>query len=148
MHFSLLQPPAFGYPHPRTITTPPVNLPLPSHLHYIFPCCNLFFQSLLLPPRLFLFSIIFSPLLSYVLLCFLTMWHLALLKPILSISSHLSSLTSSHISVAKEASDIVILDDNFSSIVKAVMWGRAVFDNIRKFLQFQLTGEDMDGGRM
>ena len=48
--------------------------------------------------------------------------------------------------MAKEASDIVILDDNFSSIVKAVMWGRAVFDNIRKFLQFQLTGEDMDGG--
>ena len=41
--------------------------------------------------------------------------------------------------VAKEASDIVILDDNFSSIVKAVMWGRSVFDNIRKFLQFQLT---------
>lgn len=42
-------------------------------------------------------------------------------------------------SVAKEASDIVILDDNFSSIVKSVMWGRSVFDNIRKFLQFQLT---------
>mmetsp|Transcript_14213 Transcript_14213/g.23654 ORF Transcript_14213/g.23654 Transcript_14213/m.23654 type:complete len:1068 (-) Transcript_14213:64-3267(-) len=41
--------------------------------------------------------------------------------------------------VAKEASDIVILDDNFSSIVKSVMWGRSVFDNIRKFLQFQLT---------
>lgn len=41
--------------------------------------------------------------------------------------------------VAKEASDIVIMDDNFSSIVKAVMWGRSVFDNIRKFLQFQLT---------
>lgn len=41
--------------------------------------------------------------------------------------------------VAKEASDIVILDDNFASIVKAVMWGRSVFDNIRKFLQFQLT---------
>jgi P-type E1-E2 ATPase len=41
--------------------------------------------------------------------------------------------------VAKEASDIVILDDKFSSIVKAVMWGRSVFDNIRKFLQFQLT---------
>jgi calcium-translocating P-type ATPase len=33
----------------------------------------------------------------------------------------------------------VILDDNFSSIVKSVMWGRSVFDNIRKFLQFQLT---------
>ena len=41
--------------------------------------------------------------------------------------------------MAKEASDIVIMDDNFSSIVKAVMWGRSVFDNIRKFLQFQLT---------
>jgi len=41
--------------------------------------------------------------------------------------------------VAKESSDIVILDDNFSSIVKSVMWGRSVFDNIRKFLQFQLT---------
>lgn len=41
--------------------------------------------------------------------------------------------------VAKDASDIVILDDNFSSIVKAVLWGRSVFDNIRKFLQFQLS---------
>jgi magnesium-transporting ATPase (P-type) len=41
--------------------------------------------------------------------------------------------------VAKEACDIVIMDDNFASIVKAVMWGRSVFDNIRKFVQFQLT---------
>ena len=41
--------------------------------------------------------------------------------------------------VAKEASKIVILDDSFSSIVAAVAWGRSVFDNIRKFLQFQLT---------
>lgn len=41
--------------------------------------------------------------------------------------------------VAKEASDIVLLDDNFSSIVKAVMWGRNVYDSIRKFVQFQLT---------
>lgn len=41
--------------------------------------------------------------------------------------------------IAKEASDIVILDDQFASIVKAVLWGRCVFDNIRKFLQFQLT---------
>jgi len=41
--------------------------------------------------------------------------------------------------VAKDASDIVILDDKFSSIVKAIMWGRAVYDNIRKFLQFQVT---------
>jgi len=41
--------------------------------------------------------------------------------------------------VAKEAADIVILDDNFSSIVKSVLWGRSVFNNIRKFLQFQIT---------
>ncbi|RKO97260.1 hypothetical protein CXG81DRAFT_11701, partial [Caulochytrium protostelioides] len=41
--------------------------------------------------------------------------------------------------VAKEASDIVLLDDNFSSLVRAVNWGRSVFDAIRKFLQFQLT---------
>jgi len=41
--------------------------------------------------------------------------------------------------VAKQASDIVILDDNFTSIVKAVSWGRNVYDAIRKFLQFQLT---------
>merc|ERR1719384_2054325 len=41
--------------------------------------------------------------------------------------------------VAKNASDIIIMDDKFSSIVKAVLWGRSVFDNIRKFLQFQLT---------
>lgn len=41
--------------------------------------------------------------------------------------------------VAKEAADIVILDDNFKSIVLAVLWGRSVFANIRKFLQFQLT---------
>lgn len=41
--------------------------------------------------------------------------------------------------MAKEAADIVILDDNFSSIVKSVLWGRSVFGNIRKFLQFQLT---------
>mmetsp|Transcript_16662 Transcript_16662/g.65069 ORF Transcript_16662/g.65069 Transcript_16662/m.65069 type:complete len:960 (+) Transcript_16662:147-3026(+) len=41
--------------------------------------------------------------------------------------------------IAKEASDIIITDDNFNSIVKSVMWGRSIFDNIRKFLQFQLT---------
>ena len=41
--------------------------------------------------------------------------------------------------VAQAASDIVILDDKFSSIVRAIMWGRCVYDNIRKFLQFQLT---------
>lgn len=41
--------------------------------------------------------------------------------------------------VAKEASDIVLLDDNFGSIVRAVHWGRALYENIQKFIQFQLT---------
>jgi magnesium-transporting ATPase (P-type) len=41
--------------------------------------------------------------------------------------------------VAQGASDIVVLDDKFSSIVRAIMWGRSIYDNIRKFLQFQLT---------
>mmetsp|Transcript_15972 Transcript_15972/g.26934 ORF Transcript_15972/g.26934 Transcript_15972/m.26934 type:complete len:1163 (-) Transcript_15972:42-3530(-) len=41
--------------------------------------------------------------------------------------------------VAKGASDIILLDDNFSSIVVALKYGRNVFDNVRKFLQFQLT---------
>jgi Ca2+-transporting ATPase len=37
--------------------------------------------------------------------------------------------------VAKEASDIILMDDNFASIVKAVSWGRAVNDSVKKFLQ-------------
>jgi len=41
--------------------------------------------------------------------------------------------------IAKRASDIIILDDNFASIVQAVKWGRNIYDNIRKFIQFQLT---------
>jgi Ca2+-transporting ATPase len=41
--------------------------------------------------------------------------------------------------VAKEASDIVLMDDNFASIVKAIMWGRCVNDAVRKFLQFQIS---------
>ena len=41
--------------------------------------------------------------------------------------------------VAKEASDIVLMDDNFASIVQAIVWGRAVHDAVRKFLQFQVT---------
>lgn len=41
--------------------------------------------------------------------------------------------------IAKEASDIIILDDNISSMAKAVLWGRNVYDSIRKFLQFQLV---------
>ncbi|KAL7241464.1 hypothetical protein ACSBR1_014121 [Camellia fascicularis] len=41
--------------------------------------------------------------------------------------------------VAKESSDIIILDDNFASVVKVVRWGRSVCANIKKFVQFQLT---------
>ena len=41
--------------------------------------------------------------------------------------------------VARDAAHITILDDNFASIVNAIKWGRNIFDNIRKFLQFQLT---------
>lgn len=41
--------------------------------------------------------------------------------------------------VAKEASDIILMDDNFASIVSAIMWGRCVNDSVKKFLQFQLS---------
>jgi Ca2+-transporting ATPase len=41
--------------------------------------------------------------------------------------------------IAKEASDVVLVDDNFGSIVRAVHWGRALYENVQKFLQFQLT---------
>lgn len=42
-------------------------------------------------------------------------------------------------SVAKEASDITIIDNSFGSIVRAVMWGRSLYRNIQRFLLFQLT---------
>ena len=41
--------------------------------------------------------------------------------------------------IAKAASDIVLMDNNFVSVVEAVMWGRNVNDNIKKFIQFQVT---------
>ncbi|OVA09885.1 Cation-transporting P-type ATPase [Macleaya cordata] len=41
--------------------------------------------------------------------------------------------------VAKESSDIIILDDNFASVVTVLRWGRCVYNNIQKFIQFQLT---------
>ncbi|GMH29242.1 hypothetical protein Nepgr_031085 [Nepenthes gracilis] len=41
--------------------------------------------------------------------------------------------------VAKESSDIVILDDNFESVATVLGWGRCVYDNIQKFIQFQMT---------
>lgn len=41
--------------------------------------------------------------------------------------------------VAKESSDIILLDDSFSSVVSAVQWGRSIYINIQKFIYFQLT---------
>jgi len=41
--------------------------------------------------------------------------------------------------VSKEASDIVLLDDSFSTIVKSVKWGRGIYENFQRFIQFQLT---------
>ena len=37
--------------------------------------------------------------------------------------------------VAKQAADIMIMDDNFSSIITAVKWGRNIYDSVRKFIQ-------------
>ena len=47
-------------------------------------------------------------------------------------------------SIAKEASDILLMDDNFSSIVNAVKWGRNVYAGITKFLQFQVISQQAD----
>ncbi len=41
--------------------------------------------------------------------------------------------------VSKEAADIVLLDDSFSTIVKAIRWGRGIYENFQRFIQFQLT---------
>lgn len=41
--------------------------------------------------------------------------------------------------VSKEASDIILLDDSFSTIVKSVEWGRGIYENFQRFIQFQLT---------
>lgn len=41
--------------------------------------------------------------------------------------------------VAKNASDIVLTNDDFCSIITAILYGRNTFDNVRKFLQFQMT---------
>ena len=41
--------------------------------------------------------------------------------------------------VSKEASDIVLLDDSFATIVKAIKWGRGIYENFQRFIQFQLT---------
>ena len=41
--------------------------------------------------------------------------------------------------LAREAAGIILLDDNFSSIISAILWGRNIYDNIQRFIQFQLT---------
>jgi len=53
--------------------------------------------------------------------------------------AHVGLSMGSGTSVAKEASDITLLDDSFNSIATAVMWGRSVYQNIQKFILFQLT---------
>uniref|UniRef100_A0A6B2KZE6 P-type Ca(2+) transporter n=1 Tax=Arcella intermedia TaxID=1963864 RepID=A0A6B2KZE6_9EUKA len=54
-------------------------------------------------------------------------------------TAHVGLAMNAGTDVAKRAADIVIIDNNFASIVNSVKWGRCVFDNIRKFLQFQLA---------
>ena len=53
--------------------------------------------------------------------------------------AHVGLSMGSGTSVAKEASDITLLDDSFKSIATAVMWGRSLYQNIQRFLLFQLT---------
>lgn len=53
--------------------------------------------------------------------------------------AHVGLSMGSGTAVAKEASDITIMDDSFASIGKAVMWGRSLYKNIQRFLLFQLT---------
>ena len=58
----------------------------------------------------------------------------ALMKSNVGFAMHLAGTQ-----LAQEASDIILLDDNFSSILTAVLWGRNIYDSICKFIQFQLT---------
>lgn len=53
--------------------------------------------------------------------------------------AHVGLSMGSGTSVAKEASDITLLDDSFNSIASAVMWGRSLYKNIQRFILFQLT---------
>ena len=53
--------------------------------------------------------------------------------------SDASAIAAKVSSVAKEASDITIIDNSFSSIGRAVMWGRSLFQNIQRFILFQMT---------
>jgi P-type E1-E2 ATPase len=42
-------------------------------------------------------------------------------------------------SVAKDAADMILINDNFEATMHAVMWGRNIYDNVRRFVQFQVT---------
>jgi Ca2+-transporting ATPase len=53
--------------------------------------------------------------------------------------AHVGLSMGSGTSVAKEASDITLLDDSFNSISTAIMWGRSIYQNIQRFILFQLT---------
>jgi len=53
--------------------------------------------------------------------------------------AHVGFCMGSGCDVAKDNADLVILDDDFVSIHRAIKWGRAIFDNVRKFIQFQMT---------
>lgn len=53
--------------------------------------------------------------------------------------AHVGLSMGSGTSVAKEASDITLIDDSFSSITNAVLWGRTIYKNIQRFIIFQLT---------
>ena len=58
----------------------------------------------------------------------------------LSNSNTFSFLYKSYLTqVAKENADVIIMDDNFATIVNVAKWGRAIYINIQKFVQFQLT---------
>lgn len=54
-------------------------------------------------------------------------------------SAHVGLSMGDGTSVAKEASDITIIDNSFSSITRAVMWGRSLYQNIQRFILFQMT---------
>ena len=51
----------------------------------------------------------------------------------------LSSFLLHLLQVAKENADVIVMDDNFTTIVNVAKWGRSVYINIQKFVQFQLT---------
>ncbi|HEY9670229.1 MAG TPA: cation-translocating P-type ATPase [Waterburya sp.] len=53
--------------------------------------------------------------------------------------AHVGLAMGSGTAIAKEASDIILLDDSFRSIVNAVVWGRSLYENIQRFILFQLT---------